>query len=125
MNNPNPEYHGGPMAVPEDDFDHQEFIDHVFDALTIREIEIRRWFEAVSFVDVRVRALPLYGPDSWECLMLRGHDNPCSTCDDLKGLVMRLAGELGCAAEADKIWAVVCSDRVGTHFQLKPQPTQP
>jgi hypothetical protein len=63
MNNPNPEYHGGPAVAPEDDFDHERFFDHVFDALTVRETEIRRWFEAEGFVDVKVRRLPLFGPD--------------------------------------------------------------
>ena len=63
MNNPNPEHHSGPVPAPEDDFDHQKFIDHVFDALTVREIEIRHWFEANGFVDVRVRLLPLDRPD--------------------------------------------------------------
>jgi hypothetical protein len=122
MNNPNPEHHSGPVPAPEDDFDHQKFIDHVFDALTVREIEIRHWFEANGFVDVRVRLLPLYRPDGWECLMIRGHNDQCCTCDDVKGLVMRLAGDLRCLAEADEIWAVVWRDRVGTHFRLKPQP---
>ena len=122
MNNPNPEYHGGPAVAPEDDFDHERFFDHVFDALTVRETGIRRWFEAEDFVDVKVRRLPLFGPDGWECLMLRGHNDACCTCDEVKGLVTRLAGDLRCVVAADEIWAVVWSDRVGTHFRFKPQP---
>ncbi|HEV7927528.1 MAG TPA: hypothetical protein VGR14_19410 [Verrucomicrobiae bacterium] len=122
MNNPNPFYDGGPVAVLHDDFDAEQFLHHVFDALVVREIEIRSWFQDKGFVDVRVRALPLYGPDGWECLMLRGHNDECCNCVDLKALVMRLAGDLQCLMEADEIWAVVWSDRVGTHFRLKPQP---
>ena len=122
MNNPNPEYHGDPAVAPEDDLDHERFIDHVFDALTIRETAIRRWFEAEGFVEVKVRRLPLFGPDGWECLMLRGHNHGCCTCDEVKGLVTRLAGDLRCVVAADEIWAVVWSDRVGSHFRFKPQP---
>ena len=122
MNNPNPEYHGGPAASPKDDFDHERFFDHVFEALTVRETEIRRWFEAEGFVDVRVRRLPLCGPDGWECLMLRDHQCGCFTCDDGKALVIRLAGELRSVVHEDEIWAVVCKDRVGAQFRLKAQP---
>ena len=124
MNNPNPEYHGGPAAAPEYDFDHERFMDHVFDALTIRETEIRRWFEAEGFVDVRVRRLAVCGPDTWECLMLRENTSGCCSCDDVKALVMRLAGDLRCVVQQDEIWAVVWTDRIGIHFQLKPQPPQ-
>ena len=125
MNNPNPNYAAGPAAAPEADFDHERFIDHVFDALTVRETEIRRWFEAEGFVDVKVRRLPLHGPDGWECLMLRDHQRGCFTCDDVKALVMRLAGELRSVVQEDEIWAVVSNDRVGAQFRLKPQPRQP
>jgi hypothetical protein len=127
MTNPNPDAHAavGVATEPEGDFDHERFIDHVFDALTVRETEIRRWFEAEGFVDVRVRRLPLCGPDGWECLMLRHHQRGRCTCDDVKALVIRLAGELRSVVHEDDIWAVVCKDRVGAQFRLKPQPRQP
>ena len=123
MNNPNPECHGV-VTDPENEFDHLKCIDHVFDALTVRETEILRWFEAEGFVDVRVRRLAVCGPDTWECLMLRGHNDGCCTCDEVKGLVTRLAGDIRCVVQQDETWAVVWTDRIGTHFQLKPKPPQ-
>jgi len=54
--------------------------------------------------------------------MIRGHNDQGCTCDDVKGLVMGLAGDFRCVVQADEIWAVVWSDRVGTHFRLKAQP---
>ena len=122
MNNPNPNYAVASAPYPEDHFDPERFIEYVFDALTVRETEIRRWFEAEGFVDVRVRALLLHGPDTWECLMLRDGNGGCRTCDDVKALVVRLAGDLQCVVQADDIWAVVSNDRVGAQFWLKPQP---
>ena len=122
MNNPNPEYHGGTVVNPEGNLDHQQFIDHVFDALTVRETEIRRWFEAEGFVEVKVRRLPLFGPDGWECLMLRKENSACCTCDDVKALVTRLAHDFRAEIRQDEIWAVVWTDRIGTHFRLKSQP---
>jgi hypothetical protein len=122
MNNPNPNYAVASAPYPKDYFDPERFIEHVFDALTVRETEIRRWFEAEGFFDVRVRALPLHGPDGWECLMLRDANGGCRTCDDVKAVVVRLAHDLQCVVQADEIWAVVESDRVGTQFQLRSQP---
>jgi hypothetical protein len=122
MNNPNPNYDGGPAADPEDDFDHERFIEHVFDLLAARGTQIRQWFESEGFVDVKVRQLPLRGQNSWECLMLRGQNSECRNCDEVKALVMRLASDLRFVAQADEIWAVVWSDRIGTHFQLRSQP---
>jgi hypothetical protein len=122
MNNPNPNYAVASAPYPKDYFDPERFIEHVFDALTVRETEIRRWFEAEGFVDVRVRRLPLCEPTGWECLMLRDGNSGCRTCDDVKALVMRLAGDLRSVVQADEIWAVVWSDRVGTHFRLRQPP---
>jgi len=122
MNNPNLNYDGGPAADPEADFDHEKFIDHVFDLLAARGARIRRWLEAEGFVDVKVRELPLGRTNSWECLMLRGQNDKCRNCDEVQALVMRLAGDPRCVVQADEIWAVVWNDRIGTHFQLRPQP---
>jgi hypothetical protein len=124
MNNPNPNYAVGPVLDPDADFDPEQFFDHVFDALTLRETEIRRWMEAEGFVDVRVRRLPRFGPDGWECLMLGDQNSGCSTCDDLKALVTRLAHDFRSEVQQDEIWAVASSDRLGTHFRLRPLPPQ-
>jgi hypothetical protein len=120
MNNPNPNYQAGPTADLETDFDYEKFIDHVFDERAARGTEIRRWFEAEGFVDVKVRDLPLSGPHSWECLMLHGQSDECRNVDEVKALVMRLAGEMGCQVQPDEIWAVVWIDRIGAHFRLHP-----
>jgi hypothetical protein len=125
MNNPNPEYHNGPVAAPEDDFDAERFFDHVFDALTVREIAIRRWFEAKGFVDVRVRLLPLRGLDWWECLMLRAQNAESPTCGAVQALVGQLAEEVRCQFLPHEFRAVVWGDRICVHFRLTPQPTQP
>ncbi|MGO8927951.1 MAG: hypothetical protein ACLQU3_13825 [Limisphaerales bacterium] len=122
MNNPNPNYNDGPAADPEADFDYQAFIDHVFDALTVRETQIRRWFEAKNFVDVRVRPLPLRGLGSWECLMLRAENDVSPTQDAVQALVGQLAEDMGCQVEPDEFCAVVWSDRICAHFRLSPQP---
>ena len=122
MNNPNPNYAVASAPYPEDHFDPERFIQHVCDALTVRETEIRRWFEAEGFVDVRVRALLLHGPDGWECLMLRDGNSGCRTCDEVKALLTRLAGDFRRVVQIDEIWAVVWSDRVGTCFRLRQPP---
>jgi hypothetical protein len=122
MNNPNPNYDSGPVAAPEADFDYQKFIDHVFDALTVRETQIRRWFESKRFVDVKVRALPLRGLDWWECLMLRAENDESPTQDAVQALIGQLAEDMGCRVEPDEFCAVVWSDRVGAHFRFRPQP---
>jgi hypothetical protein len=125
MNNPNPEYHGDPAVVPEDDLDHERFIDHVFDALTVRETEIRRWFEAEGFVDVKVRRLPLFGPDGWECLMLRSENDESPRWGTVQALAGQLADEVRCQLLRQEFCAVVWGDRICAHFRLMPQPTQP
>jgi hypothetical protein len=125
MNNPNPFYGGGPVAVPHDDFDYDGFIDHVFDALTVRETEIRLWFEAKSFVGVKIRLLHQKGPDRWECLMLRVPSQECKTTLEVQALVAQLADDLGFQFLPDEFCAVVWSDRICAHFRLMPQPTQP
>jgi hypothetical protein len=122
MNNPNPNYPAGPAADPEDDFDHERFIEHVFDALVVRETQIRRWFEAKGFLDVRVRPLPLRALHSWECLMLRGQNDESPTVGAVQGLVVRLAGDMGCQFLPDEFCAVVWGDRICAHFRLTPQP---
>jgi hypothetical protein len=124
MNNPNPEYHGGPAVAPEDDLDHERFMDHVFDALTVRETEIRRWFEAKGFVDVRVRRLPLRGLEWWECLMLRSENDKSLTSGAVEALVGQLAEEVRCQFPSHEFCAVVWSDRICAHFRLIPQPIQ-
>jgi len=125
MNNPNPEYQGGPAAITHDDFDAERFFDHVFDDVTIREIAIRRWFEAKGFVDVRVRLLPLRRLDRWECLMLRAENEESPTCGAVESLVGLLAEELGCQFLPDEFCGVVWGDRICAHFRLIPQATQP
>jgi hypothetical protein len=125
MNNPNPEDHGGPAAAPENDFDHERFFDHVFDALTVRGTEIRRWFEAKGFVEVRVRPLPLRGLDWWECLMLRSENDQSPRWGTVQGLVGQLAEEVRCQVQPHELCAVVWGDRICAHFRLMPQPTQP
>jgi hypothetical protein len=125
MNSPNPAYHGGPAAVPHDDLDPEQFIDHVFHDLTVREIKIRRWLEAKDFVDVRVRLLPRRGPGWWECLMLRAENEKSPTCGAVQSLVGLLAEELGCQFLPNEFCAVVWGDRICAHFRLIPQATQP
>ena len=124
MNNPNPEYHGGPAAAPEDILDHERFIDHVFDALTVRETEIRRWFEAKGFLDVRVRRLPLRGVDWWECLMLRSENDKSLTSRAVEALIGQLAEEVRCQLLPQEFCAVVWSDRICAHFRLTPEAVQ-
>lgn len=125
MHNPNPDYAAGRAAAPEPDFDHEQFIDHVFDALTVRETEIRRWFEARGFVDVRVRRLPLRGRDWWECLMLRSENDESPKWGAVQALAGQLAEEVRCQHLPHEFCAVVWSDRICAHFRLRPQPTQP
>jgi hypothetical protein len=122
MNNPNPDYHRGAAADPDDDFDYERFMDHVFDAVALRGTQIRSWFEAKGLVDVRVRPLPLRELNSWEVLMVRGETDECRTGDDLQALVMRLASEMGYHVEPHEFLHVVWSDRIGTHFRLRPLP---
>ena len=124
MHNPNPNYAAGRAAEPEADFDHERFIDHVFDALTVRETEIRRWFEAKGFVDVRVRRLPLRGLDWWECLMLRSENDKSLTSGAVEALIGQLAEEVRCQLQPQEFCAIVWSDRICAHFRLVPQPPQ-
>jgi len=124
MNNPNPEYPGSPAAALEDDLDHEQFFDHVFDALTVRETEIRRWFEAKGFVEVRVRRLPLRGLDWWECMMLRSENDESPRWGTVQALVGELAEEVRCQHLPQEFCAIVWSDRICAHFKLTPQPTR-
>jgi len=122
MNNPNPNYINGQAADPDDDFDAERFIAHVFDELAAQGRNILRWFELRGFVDVKVRRLPQRGPNSWECLMLRGEDSECRTQAEVQALVVQLAEDLGCWVDQGEFCGLVWADRVGTHFRLRPLP---
>ena len=125
MTNPNPDAHAAAIGVapaPEDDFDHERYIDHVFDALVVRETQIRRWFEAKGFVEVRIRPLPLRGLDSWECLMLRAQNDKSPTWGAVQALIGQLAEEMAYQFLPNEFCAVVWGDRIGAHFRLRRPP---